>query len=53
MKTFQTTAQRLHSICIRAQTRARHGLTLNKFGLICAMRGYCMSSGAAGGRRLE
>ena len=40
MKTFKTTAERLHSICIRAQTKARHGLTLHKFGLLCARRGY-------------
>lgn len=45
MKTYKTTAQRLHSICIRAQTKARHGLTLHKFGLICAMRGYRLVDG--------
>lgn len=45
MKTYKTTAERLHSICIRAQTKARHGLTLNKFGLICAMRGYRLIDG--------
>ena len=45
MKRFKNTAQRLHSICIRAQTSARHGLTLNKFGLICAMRGYRLIDG--------
>lgn len=45
MKRFQTTAQRLHSICIRAQTKARHGLTLHKFGLLCAMRGYRLVDG--------
>ena len=45
MSRFKTTAQRLHSICIRAQTSARHGLTLNKFGLICAMRGYRLVDG--------
>ena len=45
MKTYKTTAERLHSICIRAQTSARHGLTLNKFGLLCAMRGYRLVDG--------
>ena len=45
MKTYKTTAQRLHSICIRAQTKARHGLTLHKFGLICAIRGYRLIDG--------
>ena len=40
MKTYKTTAERLHRICIKAQTSARHGLTLHRFGLICAMRGY-------------
>ena len=45
MKRFKTTAERLHSICIRAQTKARHGLTLHKFGLICAMRGYRIIDG--------
>ena len=45
MSRFKTTAQRLHSIFIRAQTSARHGLTLNKFGLICAMRGYRLVDG--------
>ena len=45
MKRFKTTAERLHSICIRAQTSARHGLTLHKFGLICAMRGYRLVDG--------
>ena len=45
MKRFQTTAQRLHSICIRAQTSARHGLKLDRFGLLCAMRGYRLVDG--------
>ena len=45
MKTYKTTAERLHSICIRAQTKARHGLTLHKFGLLCAMRGYRLIDG--------
>lgn len=45
MKTFKTTAERLHSICIRAQTKAWHGLTLHKFGLLCAMRGYRIIDG--------
>lgn len=45
MKRFQTTAQRLHSICIKAQTSASHGLKLNKLGLLCAMRGYRIIDG--------
>lgn len=45
MKTYKTTAERLHRICIKAQNSARHGLTLNKFGLICAMRGYRLVDG--------
>ena len=45
MKTYKTTAERLHSICIRAQTKARHGLKLHRFGLICAMRGYRLVDG--------
>ena len=45
MSTFKTTAERLHSICIKAQTKARHGLTLHKFGLLCAMRGYRIIDG--------
>ena len=45
MKRFKTTAERLHSICIRAQNSDRHGLTLNKFALICAMRGYRLIDG--------
>ena len=46
MKTFQTTAERLHRICIKAQTSgARHGLTLHRFGLIRAMRGYRLIDG--------
>ena len=52
MKRFQTTAQRLHSICIRAQTKARHGLKLHRFGLLCAMRGYRRNKGAAKPSRL-
>ena len=46
MSTFKTTAERLHSICIRAQTKARHGLKLHRFGLLCAMRGYRIIDGA-------
>ena len=45
MKTYKTTAERLHRICIKAQTKARHGLTLHKFGLLCAMRGYRIIDG--------
>ena len=45
MKRFKTTAQRLHSICVRAQTGKTHGLGLHKFGLICAMRGYRLIDG--------
>ena len=45
MSTFKTTAERLHSICIRAQTKARHGLKLHRFGLLCAMRGYRLVDG--------
>ena len=45
MKRFKTTAERLHRICIKAQTSARHGLTLNRFGLICARRGYRLVDG--------
>ena len=45
MKRFKTTAERLHSICIKAQTKARHGLTLHRFSLICAMRGYRLIDG--------
>ena len=45
MKTYKTTAERLHRICIRAQTKARHGLTLHRFGLICARRGYRLIDG--------
>lgn len=44
MKTYKTTAQRLHSICIKAQTGKPHGLSLHKFGLICAMRGYRLAN---------
>lgn len=40
MSTFKTTAERLHRICIRAQSGKSYGLGLHKFGLICAMRGY-------------
>ena len=50
MKNFQTIPQRLHSICIRAQTKARHGLTPHK--LLCAMRGYRRNKGAAKPSRL-
>ena len=45
MKTYKTTAERLRRICIKAQTSARHGLTLNKFGLLCAMRSYRLIDG--------
>ena len=45
MRAFKTTAQRLHSICIRAQSGKPHGLSLHKFGLICAMRGYRLIDG--------
>lgn len=45
MKRFKTTAQRLHSICIRAQSGKQHGLSLHKFGLICAARGYRIVDG--------
>ena len=45
MKTYKTTAERLHSICIRVQTGRRYGLKLNKFGLICAIRGYRLIDG--------
>ena len=45
MSTFKTTAERLHSICIRAQTKARHGLKLHRFGLLCAIRGYRLVDG--------
>lgn len=45
MKTYKTTAERLHSICIRAQSGKPHGLTLHKFGLLCAMRGYRLVDG--------
>ena len=40
MKTFKTTAQRLHAICLRAQSGKPHGLGGNRFALICAARGY-------------
>ena len=45
MSTFKTTAERLHRICIKAQTGKPHGLSLHKFGLICAMRGYRIIDG--------
>lgn len=45
MKNFQTIPQRLHSICIRAQSGKPHDLTLHKFGLLCAMRGYRLVDG--------
>lgn len=45
MKRFKTTAERLHRICIKAQTGKPHGLGLHKFGLICAMRGYRLVDG--------
>ena len=45
MKRFKTTAERLHRICIMAQTGKPHGLSLHKFGLICAMRGYRLIDG--------
>lgn len=40
MKTYRTTAERLHSICIRAQSGKPHGLNGNRFAQICASRGY-------------
>ncbi len=45
MKTFKTTAERLHAICLRAQSGKPHGLSLHRFGLICAMRGYHLIDG--------
>ena len=48
MKTNQTTAQRLHAICIRAQSGKPHGLGLHRFALICAMRGYRLIGGDSG-----
>lgn len=45
MKTYKTTAERLRRICIKWQTKARHGLTPHK--LLCAMRGYRRNKGAA------
>ena len=54
MKTFQTTAERLHRICIKAQTSgARHGLTLHRFGLLCAMRGYPLWTAAKPSRLID
>ena len=52
MKTFQTIPQRLHAICLRAQSGKPHGLGLHRFGLICAMRGYRRNKGAAKPSRL-
>ena len=46
MKTFKTTAERLHAICLRAQSGKPHGLSLHRFGLICAMRGYRLVDGS-------
>jgi hypothetical protein len=40
MKTYKTTAERLHAICLRAQSGKPHGLSGNRFALICARRGY-------------
>ena len=48
MKTYKTTAARLHAICLRAQSGKPHGLSLHRFGLICAMRGYRLVGGDAG-----
>ncbi len=48
MKTFKTIPQRLHAICIRAQSGKPHGLSLHRFGLICAMRGYRLIGGDSG-----
>ena len=48
MKTFKTIPQRLHSICIRAQSGKPHGLGLHRFGLLCAMRGYRLVGTDAG-----
>lgn len=45
MSTFETTAHRLHSICIRAQSGKPHGLGLHRFSLLCAMRGYRIIDG--------
>ena len=45
MSTFKTTAERLHRICIRAQSGKPHGLSLHRFGLLCAMRGYRIIDG--------
>ena len=45
MSTFKTTAERLHSICLRAQIGKPHGLSLHRFGLICARRGYRIIDG--------
>ena len=45
MKTYKTTAERLHRICVKAQTGRRYGLKLNRFGLICAIRGYRLIDG--------
>lgn len=45
MKTFQTIHQRLHAICLRAQSGKPHGLNGNRFALICARRGYRLIDG--------
>ena len=45
MKTFKTIPQRLHSICIRAQSGKPHGLNGNRFALICVRRGYRIIDG--------
>ena len=45
MKNLQTIPQRLHAICLRAQSGKPHGLSLHRFGLICAMRGYRLIDG--------
>jgi len=45
MKTHKTIPQRLHAICLRAQSGKPHGLSLHSFALICAMRGYRLIDG--------
>lgn len=45
MKTFKTIPQRLHAICLRAQSGKPHGLSLHSFALICARRGYRLIDG--------
>ena len=48
MKTFKTIPQRLHAICLRAQSGKPHGLNGNRFALICAARGYRLIGTDAG-----